>query len=99
MDVAHDRRSCAVGWLLNKVVKKVGGTSTNLGTVVQETQTGEHAQYVVGLDGKMQKLDAQPQPEPATDVSSQLEQLAALHDRGELTDEEFDEQKRQILGT
>ena len=86
-----------MGWLTNRFVKKVAGTDTNLGTVAQDAQSGEHHQYVVGTDGKMHKLDAQPPPEPATDVSSQLEQLAALHDRGELTDEEFDEQKRQIL--
>ncbi|MFD0046972.1 SHOCT domain-containing protein [Pseudarthrobacter scleromae] len=34
---------------------------------------------------------------PVATVSSELEQLAALRDRGVLTDDEFDQQKRRLL--
>lgn len=33
-----------------------------------------------------------------TDIADQLERLEALRDRGTLTDEEFEEQKRRLLG-
>jgi Short C-terminal domain len=42
--------------------------------------------------------EPQPAPAPATDVVSQLQQLAALKDQGILTDEEFATQKARILG-
>lgn len=35
---------------------------------------------------------------PANDMASQLQQLAALHEQGILTDEEFSAKKSQILG-
>ena len=51
----------------------------------------------------MQAAQAQAaQPQPATpapnDPVDRLERLAALKDRGLITDEEFDQQKRRILG-
>jgi hypothetical protein len=39
-----------------------------------------------------------PQYPPAGDAISQLERLAALHTAGQLTDDEFDEAKRRIIG-
>lgn len=41
---------------------------------------------------------AAPPAAPANDMTSQLEQLAALHQQGILTDEEFAAKKAQILG-
>ncbi len=41
---------------------------------------------------------AQPAAEGASDRISQLQQLAALHDSGALTDEEFAKEKSRILG-
>jgi membrane protease subunit (stomatin/prohibitin family) len=38
-----------------------------------------------------------PAPAPATDTISRLQQLAALHDSGALTDEEFTAAKAQVL--
>lgn len=35
---------------------------------------------------------------PAVDVASQLEKLAALMEKGILTKEEFDAQKKKLLG-
>mgnify|MGYP001824689928 FL=1 len=40
---------------------------------------------------------ASPAP-PANDITNQLQQLAALHEQGILTDEEFAAKKAQILG-
>ena len=43
-----------------------------------------------------------PQPAPAFDpsklVADEIKKLAALRDQGSLTDEEFTEQKRRLLG-
>lgn len=35
---------------------------------------------------------------PTASVSAELERLAALHERGALTDEEFDNAKRRVIG-
>jgi Short C-terminal domain len=40
---------------------------------------------------------ATPQQPPAADPMAQLQQLADLHDRGALTDEEFSAQKSKLL--
>jgi hypothetical protein len=48
----------------------------------------EHASVPQGSDSR----------HPNDDTISRLERLAALKDRGVLTDEEFREQKRKILG-
>ena len=49
-----------------------------------------------------QPAAAPPQPAapaaPANDMTAQLQQLAALHQQGILTDEEFAAKKAQILG-
>lgn len=37
-------------------------------------------------------------PAPASDLASQLERLAALKEKGVLTEEEFQQQKRKLLG-
>jgi hypothetical protein len=37
-------------------------------------------------------------PKPSTDVASELEKLASLHGRGELTDSEYEEAKRRAIG-
>jgi len=41
---------------------------------------------------------AQAQPAPSNDPVDRLERLATLKDRGLITDEEFEQQKRRILG-
>lgn len=40
---------------------------------------------------------AAPRPEPKTNLSTELERLAALKDRGALTEDEFAERKRRLL--
>jgi Short C-terminal domain len=35
---------------------------------------------------------------PTTDVATQLEKLEGMRDRGTLSDEEFEAQKRRLLG-
>lgn len=52
-----------------------------------------HAQ----IEGKNERM-RMPSSAPAADVADQLERLEALRDRGTLSDEEFEEQKRRLLG-
>ncbi|MDP7724895.1 SHOCT domain-containing protein [Mycobacterium sp. TY814] len=46
-----------------------------------------------------QAMQAMHAPAPEQDVLDRLERLVALKDRGVLTDDEFEQQKRRILGT
>ena len=46
----------------------------------------------------IQATQAQPAAPPPSDPIDRLERLAALKDRGLITDEEFDQQKARILG-
>ena len=39
-----------------------------------------------------------PAPAPEADMIQQLKDLAALHEQGVLTDEEFQAQKARVLG-
>jgi hypothetical protein len=45
---------------------------------------------------KVKNIDSNPKPE-AVDVVVQLEKLAALKEKGILTEEEFTEQKKKLL--
>lgn len=72
----------------------------------QKKYAGQDAAYVEqqaaaaqqGYDEGAQ-AQAAPAPEPAAeDLTAQLEQLAALKDKGILTEEEFQAKKKQILG-
>jgi putative oligomerization/nucleic acid binding protein len=88
----------------------VGGTAYYAGKRSQEGQSREQEQ-----EYRLQELEAQQAaaPPPAApvpaapagpsgisnDAIEQLQQLAALKDQGVLTDEEFEVQKRRLLGT
>jgi len=61
-----------------------------------QAQAGGASVLVIGPDGGSVPLGG-PAPAPV-DVADQLAKLADLHDRGVLTDEEFDAQKRKLLG-
>jgi hypothetical protein len=76
----------------------VAGTATAVAGRVQRRQAA-----------KWDQQDAQPQyapepqyapqaPEPEDDATAQLQNLAALHTQGVLTDEEFAAAKAKILG-
>lgn len=46
----------------------------------------------------LQAQQAQPAPTPSPDLD-ELQKLAELHEEGALTDEEFEAQKKRVLGT
>lgn len=58
------------------------------------------AGYAEGAQEAYQQAPPPPAPAPAPqqDLTTQLEQLAKLHEEGILTDEEFAAKKAQILG-
>lgn len=84
----------------------VGGTAYVAGKHVQQGHEREAEQ-----EARIQELEAQQQaaPPPAAAAAApsgisneaiqQLQQLAALKDQGVLTEEEFEVQKRRLLGT
>jgi BMFP domain-containing protein YqiC len=82
----------------------VGGTAYVAGKHVQQGREREAEQ-----EARIQELEAQqaaPPPAAAaapggvsSDAIEQLKQLAQLKDQGVLTQEEFDIQKRRLLGT
>ncbi len=56
------------------------------------------------IDDKVREANSAPTPQvaqsaPQLDIADQLSKLVALRDSGILTDEEFDTQKRRLLGT
>lgn len=61
----------------------------------------EHVQktiYEQGERNKQRMYQGRPTPPAAPSVTTELERLAELRDRGVLTEEEFQAQKRRILG-
>jgi hypothetical protein len=87
----------------------VAGTATAVSNRVSRRQArrwGEQEAADYGYQSQYQEPPPQqyapPPPEPAApeqDPIEQLKELAALHNDGVLTDEEFAAQKRKILGT
>jgi Short C-terminal domain len=79
----------------------IAGTATAVSNRVSRRQANKWE----GQQQEEQAAEPQPAPQAApppasaggTDVE-QLQQLAALHDQGILTDEEFAAKKKQILG-
>lgn len=59
-------------------------------------QVREERQYDLNRGGAPA---AQPGPGPGSSGAEQLQILSRLHDEGKLTDEEFQEQKRRLLGS
>jgi Short C-terminal domain len=81
----------------------VGGTAYYAGKRMQESREREEEQ-----EYRLREVEAQQAapsaPAPATsaitsETLAQLEQLAQLKERGVLTDDEFEVQKRRLLGT
>ena len=83
----------------------VGGTAYYAGKKVQQgrEQDADTEARLEDLEAQQQAPQAAPAAPPApagmTDESiDQLQKLAALKDQGVLTEEEFQQQKRRILG-
>jgi Short C-terminal domain len=80
----------------------VGGTAYYAGKRMEERREREAEQ-----EYRLQSLEAEQAPEQAapaaggvtSDALAKLEQLAALKERGVLNEDEFEVQKRRLLGT
>lgn len=88
----------------------VAGTATAVSGRVQRRQAEKYAdrdaQIAAERDQAYEQQYAPPPPQappppaaPATDMVTQLKELAELKTQGILTDEEFAAQKAKILGT
>jgi hypothetical protein len=74
----------------------IAGTATAVSNNVSRRQANRWAQQ----DAPQQQYVEAPAaaPAPAADPIAQLKELAALHDQGVLTDDEFAAQKAKLLG-
>jgi Short C-terminal domain len=77
----------------------VAGTATAVSNRVSRRQANRWAQQEPEAYAEPAPTYAEPPPAaPGPDPIEQLKQLAALHDQGVLTDEEFAAQKAKLLG-
>ena len=81
----------------------VAGTATAVSGRVQRRQAAkwdaqDQQQYAQEPQYAQQPQYAQEAPAPEDDATAQLQNLAALHTQGVLTDEEFAAAKAKILG-
>jgi hypothetical protein len=77
----------------------VAGTATAVSNRVSRRQANRWAQQEPAAYAEPAPAYAEPPPPaPGPDPIEQLKQLAALHDQGVLTDEEFAAQKAKLLG-
>lgn len=81
----------------------VGGAAYHAGKRVQEGRDADAER-----DARMDELEQQQAPPPAAapaaggitdDAIAQIQKLGELKEQGLITDEEFDAQKRKLLGT
>ncbi|MEU8795156.1 SHOCT domain-containing protein [Streptomyces sp. NPDC048643] len=79
----------------------VAGTATAVSNRVSRRQAGRWAQQEAPAQAYQEPAPAAAPPPPADDMTSkidQLKQLGDLKNQGVLTEAEFEEQKRRILG-
>ncbi|MFF0218517.1 SHOCT domain-containing protein [Streptomyces vinaceus] len=83
----------------------VAGTATAVSNRVSRRQAGRWAQQEAPQEAPQAAAPPPPPPAPAappaddmTAKIDQLKQLSTLRDQGVLTEEEFAEQKRRLLG-
>jgi hypothetical protein len=76
----------------------VAGTATAVSGRVQRRQAARWADQDQQQYAQEQQQYAQEAPAPEEDATAQLQNLAALHTQGVLTDEEFAAAKAKILG-
>ncbi|WCB93103.1 hypothetical protein DSM104299_01805 [Baekduia alba] len=75
----------------------VAGTATAVSNRVSRRQGNRWAQQGGYEQAPEPAYEPPPPPPPAVDPIEQLQKLAALHEQGVLTDEEFAIQKNKIL--
>jgi membrane protease subunit (stomatin/prohibitin family) len=76
----------------------VAGTATAVSGRVQRRQAAKWDQQDQQQYAQEQQQYAQEAPAPEDDATAQLQNLAALHTQGVLTNEEFAAAKAKILG-
>jgi Short C-terminal domain len=76
----------------------VAGTATAVHGRVQRRQAAKYDQQDQQQYAQEPQYAQQAPPEPEDDSTAQLQNLAALHTQGVLTDEEFAAAKAKILG-
>ena len=76
----------------------VAGTATAVSGRVQRRQAAKWDAQEQQQYAQEQQYAPQPQQAPEDDATAQLQNLAALHTQGVLTDEEFAAAKAKILG-
>ena len=76
----------------------VAGTATAVHGRVQRRQAARYAQQDAQQYAPEPQQYAPEPPAPEEDTTAQLQNLAALHTQGVLTDEEFAAAKAKILG-
>jgi hypothetical protein len=77
----------------------VVGTATAVSGGVRRHQEQKYANQDAEAQQQAAPAGYAPEPAPAEpDITTQLTQLAQLHDQGILTDEEFAAKKAQLLG-
>ena len=76
----------------------VAGTATAVHGRVQRRQAARYAQQDAQQYAPEPQQYAPEPPAPEEDATAQLQNLAALHTQGVLTDEEFAAAKAKILG-
>ena len=76
----------------------VAGTATAVSGRVQRRQAAKWDAQEQQQYAQEQQQYAQEAPAPEDDATAQLQNLAALHTQGVLTDEEFAAAKAKILG-
>ncbi len=76
----------------------IAGTATAVSNRVSRRQAGRWARQEQPPEPAYQQPPPQPAAPPAADPVEQLKELADLKAQGVLTDAEFEQQKRRILG-
>ena len=76
----------------------VAGTATAVSGRVQRRQAAKYDQQDQQQDAQEPQYAQEAPAEPEDDSTAQLQNLAALHTQGVLTDEEFAAAKAKILG-
>ena len=76
----------------------VAGTATAVSGRVQRRQAAKWDEQDQQQDEQEPQYAPEPQEAPEDDSTAQLQNLAALHTQGVLTDEEFAAAKAKILG-
>jgi hypothetical protein len=76
--------------------KKLPGSADAIEQIKSDATTGESHSFVVSQDGHLTQVESQQAVQD--DLADQLARLGALHDRGALSDAEYEAQKRQITG-